>query len=61
MRFTFETADGNSEQISRRSFNMRAVFLSFNYNFGRPPRMRQPRPDQQQPQAPDPGLGVGPN
>ncbi|HET7233993.1 MAG TPA: TonB-dependent receptor [Longimicrobium sp.] len=62
MRFTFETADGNSEQISRRSFNARAVFLSFSYNFGRPPRIRQPRPDQQQqPQTPDPMGGVGPN
>ncbi|HYH80239.1 MAG TPA: TonB-dependent receptor, partial [Longimicrobium sp.] len=61
MRFTFETADDNSEQISRRDFNQRAVYLSFNYTFGRPPRMRQPRPDQQQPQSPDPGMGVGPN
>jgi len=63
MRFRFETADGNSEQISRRSFNMRAVFLTFNYNFGRPPRMRQPRPQdpQQQPQTDPGGIGVGPN
>jgi len=61
MRFTFEAADGNSEQVSRRDFNQRAVFLSFNYTFGRPPRIRQPRPDQQQqPQSPDPMGGVGP-
>jgi outer membrane receptor protein involved in Fe transport len=60
MRLTFEAADANSDQISRRNFNQRAVFLSFNYSFGRPPRMRQPRPDPQQPQAPDPGMGVGP-
>jgi outer membrane receptor protein involved in Fe transport len=59
MRFTFEAADGNSEQVTRRHFNQRAVFLSFNYNFGRPPRIRQPRPDQQQPQSPDPMGGVG--
>ncbi|HEU4561818.1 MAG TPA: TonB-dependent receptor [Longimicrobium sp.] len=60
MRFHFEADDGNSETLTRRSFNQRAVFLTFNYNFGRPPRIRQPRPDQQQPQG-DPGLGVGPN
>jgi len=60
MRFRFETEDANTEQVSQRNFNQRAVFLSFNYTFGRPPRMRQPRPDQQQPQSPDPMGGVGP-
>ncbi|HEX2190635.1 MAG TPA: TonB-dependent receptor [Longimicrobiaceae bacterium] len=56
MRFNLRTSDGRFFQETERSFGARAVFLTFNYNFGRPPRIRQPQP--QQPQNPDPQGGL---
>ncbi|MET0398684.1 MAG: TonB-dependent receptor [Longimicrobiaceae bacterium] len=56
MRFNVRTDDGRFIQETDRRFGARAVFLGFNYNFGRPPRVRQPQP-QQQPEA-DPRSGV---
>lgn len=56
MRFYIRTDDERFVQVSDREFGARAVFLGFNYNFGRPPRIRQPQP-QQQPEA-DPRGGV---
>ncbi len=57
MGFTVRTDDGRFIQESDRRFGARAVFLGFNYNFGRPPRIRQPQPQQAQPDA-DPRGGV---
>lgn len=52
MRFSFTTNSPSFEQVQRRQFNARAVYLSFSYNFGHPPRLRtppaQPQQDQQQ-------------
>jgi outer membrane receptor protein involved in Fe transport len=52
MVFRIRTGDDNIMQLTERRFGMRTAFLSFQYNFGRPPRVRQPRPeDQPQPQT----------
>jgi outer membrane receptor protein involved in Fe transport len=56
MGFNVRTNDGRFVQETDRRFGARAVFLGFNYNFGRPPRIRQPQ-QPQQPEA-DPRSGV---
>ncbi|HEX8903804.1 MAG TPA: TonB-dependent receptor, partial [Longimicrobiaceae bacterium] len=53
MRFSFRTSSSSFAQQTSRSFNLRAVFLSFSYNFGRPPRMRVPQQQQDQPAGGD--------
>ena len=60
MAFRFRTADERHVQESERKFDSRAVFLTFTYNFGQQPRLRQrpTTPDQQQPQ---PGGDIGIN
>ncbi len=45
MGFRVETGDENLFQITERDFDARQVYVTFQYNFGRPPRVRQPRPD----------------
>lgn len=50
--FRVRAGDDNVIQLTERSFNARAVHVTFQYNFGRPPRVRQ-RP-QEQPQQPAP-------
>jgi outer membrane receptor protein involved in Fe transport len=47
-RFRVEAGDDNIVQLTERSFNNRALHLTFQYNFGQAPRVRQ-RP-QEQPQ-----------
>ncbi|HEU4880806.1 MAG TPA: TonB-dependent receptor [Longimicrobium sp.] len=46
-RFRVSAGDDNVIQLTERTFTSRAVHLSVQYNFGRPPRMRQPRQDEQ--------------
>jgi ferric enterobactin receptor len=41
------TGDDNITQLTQRKFGVRAAFLTFQYNFGQTPKVRQP---QQQPQ-----------
>lgn len=53
-RFRVQAGDDNIVQLTERSFTSRAVHVSFQYNFGRPPRVRQPRPQEQQPQPSTP-------
>lgn len=55
MRFRVEAGDDNLVQITERSFNSRAMHLTFQYSFGQAPRLRQRRPDPQ-PEA-QPGFG----
>ena len=45
-RFRIRAGDDNIIQLTERTFTSRAVHLSVQYNFGRPPRVRQPRQDQ---------------
>jgi outer membrane receptor protein involved in Fe transport len=47
-RFLIKTGDANLSQTTGRKFGMRAVFLNYHYSFGRPPRVRVPRQDEQQ-------------
>ncbi|HEX8691128.1 MAG TPA: TonB-dependent receptor [Longimicrobium sp.] len=58
MGFTFHTFDALHEQESRRKFGARAAYLTFSYNFGQQPRIRQ-RPQQQpEQQAPPAEIGI---
>ena len=43
--FRVEASDDNIFQVTERNFDARSVHLTFQYNFGKPPRVRQPRPD----------------
>ena len=47
MGMKITTGDDNITQLTQRKFGVRAAFLTFQYNFGQQPRIRQP---QQQPQ-----------
>lgn len=46
-RFRVEVGDDNIIQLTHRSFNSRAVFLSFQYSVGQTPRIRQRQEEQQ--------------
>jgi hypothetical protein len=46
-RFRIRAGDDNLIQLTERTFTSRAVHLTMQYNFGRPPRVRQPRQDEQ--------------
>ncbi|HLE56154.1 MAG TPA: outer membrane beta-barrel protein, partial [Rhodothermia bacterium] len=48
MKFKIKAGDDNLTQITERRFGVRATYLTFQYNFGKPPRIRQPQPEQQQ-------------
>jgi ferric enterobactin receptor len=41
MRFRIRTGDAKVMQLTQRNPNMRSVWLGYQYNFGRPPRVRQ--------------------
>jgi ferric enterobactin receptor len=52
MGFRVEAGDDDVFQITERKFDARAVHLTFQYNFGQAPKVRQPRPEPtQEPQA----------
>lgn len=46
MRFRVRASDGRVVQLTERNPESRNVFLGYQYNFGRPPRVRQVAPDQ---------------
>jgi hypothetical protein len=46
MGFRVEAEDENIFQITERQFDARSVHLTFQYTFGKAPKVRQPRPDQ---------------
>ncbi|MGH7544480.1 MAG: TonB-dependent receptor domain-containing protein [Gemmatimonadota bacterium] len=54
MGFRVEAGDDNVLQVTERDFDARAVHLTFQYNFGTAPKVRQPRPDV--PQEPTGGF-----
>ena len=45
MRFRIQTGDGEVVQLTQRNPGTRMAFLGYQYNFGRPPRVRQVTPD----------------
>ena len=57
-RFRVRAGDDNIIQLTERTFTSRAVHVTFQYNFGRPPRVRQQRPPEQ-PQQPGTPFGGG--
>ena len=46
MRFRVRTGDGTVMQVTQRDPQSRMVFLGYQYNFGRPARVRQVIPEQ---------------
>lgn len=48
-RFRVRAGDDKVLQFTERDFGARMVWLSFNYSYGRPPRVRTPTQDQQAP------------
>jgi outer membrane receptor protein involved in Fe transport len=54
MRFRVQAGDDHVIQLTERTFNARALFVTFQTTFGHPPRLRQRPQDQPQPSAPTP-------
>jgi hypothetical protein len=48
MGFRVEVGGDNVLQVTERDFDARAIHLTFQYNFGRAPKVRQPRPEPAQ-------------
>lgn len=46
IKFRIRTGDGTVVQLTERNPESRTVFVSYQYNFGRPPRVRQVAPEQ---------------
>ena len=57
MGMKIRTGDDNITQVTQRKFGVRAAFLTFQYNFGQAPKIRQ-QPQQPQDQ-PAPGFPSG--
>jgi ferric enterobactin receptor len=51
MGLRVQAGDDNLLQITERKFGVRAVHLTYQYAFGQTPRVRQPRPEPQEPQG----------
>ena len=49
MRFRIKVGDDNLLQTTDRKFGVRATYLTFQYNFGRPPKIRTPKEEPAQP------------
>jgi ferric enterobactin receptor len=47
MKFRILAGDDNVTQLTERRFGGRTVFLTYQYNYGQAPRVRQPRPEDQ--------------
>lgn len=48
MKFQVDVADDNIRQLTTRQFNNRALYLTYQYNFGQTPKMKQRRQEEQQ-------------
>ncbi|MDQ6717738.1 MAG: TonB-dependent receptor [Gemmatimonadota bacterium] len=48
MKFKVKVGDEKTVQFTQRSFDSRSVYLTYQYNFGRPPRFRVPKQDAPQ-------------
>jgi ferric enterobactin receptor len=51
-RFRIRAGDDNVIQITERNFGVRGVFVTFQYTYGRPPRIRQQEQPEQRPGFP---------
>jgi ferric enterobactin receptor len=47
MKFKVRAGDDNIIQLTQRSFDSRSFYLTYQYNFGRPPKFRQPKQEPQ--------------
>ena len=45
MRFRIRAGDDKTVNLTHRNPQLRMAFLGYQYNFGRPPRVRQVAPD----------------
>jgi outer membrane receptor protein involved in Fe transport len=50
MKFRIKAGDDNLEQITARRFGVRATYVTFQWNYGKPPKVRLPQQDQPPPQ-----------
>ena len=50
MKFRIRAGDDNLQQITARKFGVRATYFTFQWNYGKPPKIRQPQ--QEAPPAP---------
>jgi outer membrane receptor protein involved in Fe transport len=48
MKFRILAGDDNVTQLTERTFGSRTVFITYQYSYGQAPRVRQPRPEDQQ-------------
>lgn len=48
MKFKVQAGDDKTVQYTERSFDSRSVYLTYQYSFGRPPRIRVPKQDAPQ-------------
>ena len=48
MKFRVDVADDNIRQLTTRNFNNRALYLTYQYNFGTQPKLKQRRQEEQQ-------------
>ena len=46
--FRVQAGDAKLTQITERNMGNRAAYLTFQYNYGQTPRIRQPKPDENQ-------------
>ena len=45
MKFRIQAGDDNLQQITERRFGVRATYVTFQWNYGKPPRVRLPQQD----------------
>jgi outer membrane receptor protein involved in Fe transport len=48
MKFKIDVADDNIRQLTTRNFNNRALYLTYQYNFGTQPKLKQRRQEEEQ-------------
>ena len=49
MKFRIQAGDDNLQQITERRFGLRATYVTFQWNYGKPPKVRLPQQDQPPP------------
>ena len=55
MKFNVDVGDDNLRQVTQRQFNSRALYLTYQYNFGKAPKLKQRRQED----SPDAQTGFG--